>query len=285
MRLCHNVASLGVYKEQSSILTKQARAMSRISSGYKLNSAKDDPASIGQSERIRLQVRGLEVASRNVQDGVSMLQTFEGSLQNVTEMLQRVKELSVQAATGTNSTSDRTIVKGEINQLCDGINDILKYTDFNGVNPFTSDSKIIMPTGANAGENIDIPLHDISKDKLFTVNLGGGNINLKTDLDFKNPDDCGKAIEIADKAIARVLDIRGEYGAIENRFEDSYNNVEDMGDRLQGADSSLTDADMAAEMLELSRTNILCEAGTAMLAQSNKFPQDALQVLQNVKSM
>lgn len=284
VRLSHNLASLNIYREHVKVQSRQYQAMDRISSGYKVKSAKDDPNITAQSERMRMQIRGMEVASRNVQDGVSMLQTFEGSLGDMTSMLQRVRELSVKASTGTNSESERNIIKGEINELIDGIDNISKNSSFNNVNLSNSiDSKLKMPSGANVGEFIEIPLYNLDSSTLLVDNSGGTSISLKNDLSFTTPEDAKKAIDIADKALSKIIDIRSEYGAIENRFEDSYNNINSISEKLQGADSILTDADIAAEMGELARDNILCEAGSAMMAQTNKFPQDVLRILGNVR--
>lgn len=283
MRLSHNLASINIYREQVKIQDKQSEAMNRISSGYKVNSAKDDPNVIAQSERMRMQIRGLEVAGENVQDGTSMLQTFEGGLDSMTSMLQRVRELSVKASNVATTSDDRSIIKGEIDQLIDGMDDIVKNTSFNGVNPFTQNAKISMPSGANVGENIEIPLYKLDSASLLSETSGGTTKTLKDDLNFDSLSDANKAIEISDNALSKMLNVRAEYGAIENRFEDSYNNISEIADKLQGADSLLTDSDIAAEMLELSKDNILSEAGTAMMAQSNKLPQDVLRILENVR--
>lgn len=276
MRLSHNLASLNIYNEYSKAIEKQKVSGGRISSGNKVNVAKEDPNVIAQSERFRMQVRGMQMASRNSQDGLSMLQTNEGALDTMTSMVQRIRELSVKAANGTNSDGERKIIKSEINKIIEGMDDVAKNTEFNGVKLLNggTPNSISMSIGSNVGEAIDIPRVD-----LISSNI----LNIKSD-PFDTSEDIGKTITAADKALKTILDVRQKYGALENRFEDSMNILNENSDRIEGADSSIRDTDIAEEMVEFSKQNILIEAGTAMMAQSNKFPQDVLRILENVKS-
>lgn len=269
MRLNHNIASLDIYSTYSKNLNKQSKALQRISSGLKVSSSADNAGAMAQSEKIRMQIRGLQMAGRNAQDGVSMLQTAEGGLDNVTSMLQRVRELRVQGNNGTYNSGDEANINTEITQLMDGIKGITDNTEFNDLkllnDPDVTDNNypktISMPIGANVGEKVDIPVFNINQ------------------LDVDTSD-----LDSIDSAINTILSIRSKYGALENRFESGLNNANEISDKMDEADSNLRDADIAEEMMEYSKDNILTQAGNAMMVQSDKFPQDILQILQNVKS-
>ena len=280
MRVNKNMASLNIYKPYSKNLTKQNSSLGRISSGIKINSSKDNPNVIAQSERFRMQVRGLQMAARNTQDGVSMLQTAEGGLDGITNSLQRVRELLVQAG-GTITDSDKAAIQIEINQMLEGTDDMANNTEFNGVKLLSGGANdgsvnIEMVTGANVGEKINIP-----KFNLNTEGLGLKDIAGKVEVDVK---DVGGSLQLVDKALDNVLSARSKFGALENRFESSYNSTIEISDKIEGAESSIRDTDLAEEMMEFSKYNILVEAGNAMMAQSNKLPQDALRILENVRS-
>lgn len=283
MRLSHNIASLNVYRSYSKALEKQSVAMNRISTGYKINCAKDDPNVIAQSERMRIQIRGMQMAGRNAQDGVSMLQTAEGGLDGMTAMLQRVRELVVQSGSGANSEGDKQIIQKEIDQMINGMDDIAKNTEFNGVKLLSDNKTLEMPIGANAGESITIPQQNLTSEKLSTAD-GKTLDQLKSTYSLANGDNVGTALEIVDSALNTIVSMRSKYGAIENRFEGSLQDINEISDRIDGADSNLRDADIAEEMMELAKNNILSEAGNAMMVQTNKFPQDVLRILENVRS-
>lgn len=293
MRLSHNMASLNIYMTNKRVGEKQSKALNNISTGYKVNNGKDDPNAIAQSERMRMQIRGLQMGSRNLQDGLSMLQTAEGGINNISSVLQRIRELSVQAGSGSNSLDDKQIIQNEISQLVDGIDQIVDTTEFNG-KKILNKSKINegipsstgnyvnleMLAGANAGENVEIPIYDLSSSQLgisptksikdIDVTAGGTSID--------------DAIKIVDAAIDNVGSITSKYGALENRFEDSMNDLIEISDSMEGADSSIRDADIAQEMMEVAKDNVLMDAGNAIMAQTNKLPQEILTILQNLKS-
>jgi len=281
MRLNHNLASLNIYREQSKILKRQSAALGRISSGLKVNGAKDDPNALSQSEKLRIQIRGLQVAGRNAQDGMSMLQTAEGSLGSIHDALSRIRELTLQAGTDTNSPEDKATIKLEIDQMLKTIDDTANNMEFNGVkllanNP--SGSSISMATGANVGDKVDIPLFD-----LRTTSLTDSNGRSLSALDVTQPNSAGNDLKTIDDIINNVISINSKYGALENRFENTHNNLNELSDKMEGADSALRDADVAEEIVEFSKDNILSEAGTALMAQTNKFPQDILKILQNMR--
>ncbi|MGH4125751.1 MAG: flagellin [Clostridium sp.] len=282
MRINKNIASLNVYRAYSKNLTKQSGALGRLSSGIKINSSKEDPNAMAQSERLRMQIRGLQMAARNTQDGISMIQTAEGGLEGITSSIQRVRELLV-AAGGATTPEDKETIQKEINQMLAGADDMANNTEFNGVKLLADDvpndnkgSRVIeMATGANVGEKIDIPKYNLT-----TIGL-----ELKTETEVKvNVNDIDKSLELVDKALGVIISARSKFGALENRFESSYNSTIEIADKIQSAESGIRDADMAEEMMGFSKYNILIEAGNAMMAQSNKLPQDALRILENVRS-
>jgi len=294
MRLSHNIASLNLYNSYTKVLQRQSLAVSRISSGQKLQSAKDDPSNIASSEKIRIQIRGLQMAGKNAQDGVGMLQTAEGGLEQITSALQRVRELTVQAGNGANTDSDREQIQMEIDQMIKGVNDTANNTEFNGVKLLSggnskADSQVdqlSMAVGANPGESIKIPIYSLDSTNLPT-NIAPGRIE---DLQKGRPlsiIDSGNvdgALKVIDSAIDAAVSIRSKYGAIENRFEATVTNTNELSDKMQSADSEKTDTDIATEMIEYAKDNVLTEAGTAMMVQTNKMPQDILKVLDNVRS-
>ncbi|EDS76743.1 flagellin [Clostridium massiliodielmoense] len=277
MRLNHNMASLTICREQEKVWGSQSMYMNRISSGFKINSAKENPNGLALSEKMRVQIRGLQIAQRNAQDGMSMLQAADGALEGVQSMLIRVRELTIEAG-GATSENDRKALQSEINQMVDGINDTLTHSDFNGKSilnckePGKKYEK--MAVGANVGEVIDIPVYHLDGNELKLDSIKKDNLNT---------DDIEKYLEVVDNAVDKISDIRGKYGALCNRFEGTYNEVHEIHDTIVGTESKIRDTDVAEAMMNLARDNILIEAGQAMLVQSNKFPQDALRVLEGVK--
>lgn len=297
MRLSHNMASLNIFRTHTKVLQSQSSALNKISTGYKVNSAKDDPNVIAQSERIRMQVRGLQMAGRNTQDGISMLQAAEGGLDSITQMLQKIRELVVQSGSGSSTPEDRKTIQNEIDQMIEGIGNVVDGTEFNGkkvlnktdlkegtVSPDGEFVELNMPVGANVGEIVKIPIYDLSPGELKVKDGALAGKSLK-DVNIESGGKAiGDALDILDSALDKATSVRSGYGALENRFEDTMNNVNEISDRMEGADSNLRDADIAEEMMNFTRDNILLETGNAMLAQTNKFPQDILRVLENLKS-
>lgn len=282
MRLNHNLASLNICKEQDRVLQRQSMFMNRISSGFKINSAKESPNGIAASEKMRVQIRGLQIAQRNAQDGMSMLQSADGALENIQSMLLRVRELTIQAGGATNE-NDRSAIKSEINQMIDGIDDAFKNSEFNGKSILNCSeagkTHEKMAIGSNVGEVIDIPVYHLTTSK-----LGDGSkklSSLKTD-DLKE-DNIGSFLSVIDGSVDKISEVRGKYGALCNRFEGTYNEVTEIHDTIVGTESKIRDTDVAEAMMNLARDNILIEAGHAMLVQSNKLPQDALRVLEGLK--
>lgn len=223
------------------------------------------------------------MAARNTQDGVSMLQTSQGGMNGITESLQRVRELVVKAG-GTTSDADKGIIQNEINQMIQGADDLANNTEFNGVKLLVGGANngsvsIETVTGANVGEKIDIPKYNLNAEGLDL------NFTDADGIDVKNIDvnDIDGSLQSIDTALDVVIGARSKYGALENRFESSYNSTMGMAEKIQSAESGIRDTDMAEEIMEYAKYNILIEASTAMMAQSNRFPQDALKILENVR--
>ncbi|WP_139904178.1 flagellin [Clostridium thermarum] len=285
MRLNHNLASLNIYRNHVKNLKSNSLAMNNISSGQKISSAKDNPNAIAQSEKLRLQIRGLQMASRNVQDGASMLQNADGALDSVTSMLQRIRELTVQAG-GVNSVEDRKTIQDEINQMIKGIDQTINTNEFNGVKLLASGAKgnekpsiIKMPSGANVGEEVEIPVYKLTSDMIGNSKNG----DKLADINILSSKGISTALQTIDGALETVSTARSKYGAIQNRFESLYNNLSETEAALQNAESSVKDADIAYEMMQISKSNILIEAGNAMMVQSNNFPKEILKILENLR--
>ncbi|KYH36035.1 flagellin [Clostridium tepidiprofundi DSM 19306] len=277
MRLSHNLASLNVYRSYVKDLKSQSIAMSRISSGYRINKAGEGPNAIAKSERFRLQIRGLQMANKNVQDGISMLQTAEGGLNGITESLQRIRELLVEGG-GVTSKSDKKDIKIEINQMLDSIESLANRTDFNGVNILNNNDVIKTQVGNNVDEQIAIQACDVTSKGLNLKDSSGKYL-----IDLTDTNAIDNSIGAIDEAIEKVLKARSKFGALENRFESSYNDLGDITDRVIDAESSIRDADIAEEMMKLAKNNILVEAGNAMMVQTNQFPKDVLRILERLK--
>ncbi|MBC2582122.1 flagellin [Clostridium sp. DJ247] len=285
MRLNHNMASLNIFRASSKALKNQSAALERISSGYKINNAKDGPAVIAQSERMRMQIRGLQMAGRNSQDGISMLQTAEGGLDSMTNMLQRIRELVVQSGSGSNTVEDRKTIQNEIDQMIDGMDSIANNTEFNGKKLLYEDRELQMPIGANPGESVTIQQKNLTSSNIKTTD-GKALYQIKSGelYNITDANNLDNALGIVDNALNTIVSFRSKYGALENRFESSFQDINEMADKMEGADSNLRDADIAQEMMEFAKDNILSEAGNAMMVQSNKIPQDVLRILENVRS-
>ncbi|RXI37478.1 flagellin [Clostridium tetani] len=274
MRLNHNLASLNVYREYSKNLKSNSVAMKRVSSGQKINSAKDDPNNLAKSERMRMNIRGLQMANRNVQDGVSMLQSADGSLSSMNSILGRIRELSVQYGNGSNSEKDKEIIKEEINEMIESYEDVINNSEFNGVKLFQEKKERNMQLGPDVGDSMDIEFFDLKE-----------HLKELTDLKGKNTKDFNvdEALEEVDKAINKVVDVRSKYGAIVNKFEGTMSNLSEYELITQESESRVRDADISEEMIEVARTSILLDAGMAIMAQTNQLPQDMLKVLDNIR--
>ncbi|VYU41587.1 flagellin [Clostridium tertium] len=285
MRLNQNMQSLNVYRNYKKSLTLNSSALSKISTGTKINSAKDNPNKLGVSECLRLQIRSLQMAERNIQDGVSMVQTVDGGLSSITESLNRIKELTIQSV-GVTAEDDRRVIQSEIDQLKEHIDYTANNSEFNGVKLLNSERvtnnnypKYLKHTvGANTNEDIDIPVYNLTTDML--TDREGNSIN---SLDVVNSENIDKNIQVLDSAMATVNSVRSRYGAIQNRMETSGTNLSSTSLNLEKAESRIRDTDIALEMSEYARTSILQETSIALMQQTNNFPKDILRVLENMK--
>ncbi|MDP9466643.1 MAG: flagellin [Actinomycetota bacterium] len=283
LRVNNNVAALNAYRNLTVSEGQQSKSLEKLSSGFRINRAADDAAGLAISESLRSQVGGLKVAGRNAQDGVSVVQTAEGALTEVHSMLQRMRDLAVQSAnTGANGGIDANGVASEsikaadaeVTQLKEAINQIAQTTQFNGTKLLDgSSSPLKFQVGANAGEELEVKLVDVQ-----TGNLGGANGKIAA-VDLKVAGGADAAIGVIDDAIKQVSSFRGDLGAAQNRLEHTIANLSVTAENLSASESRIRDADMAQEMLGFTRSQILSQAGTAMLAQANQSSQGVLSLL------
>jgi flagellin len=260
LRINTNVEAFNAHRNLEGTSNKLAKSMERLSSGLRINRAADDAAGLAISEKLRGQIGGLNQARRNVQDGISLVQTAEGSLTEVHSMLQRVRELAVQYQNGTLATQDRTAIGSEVRQLTDEIERIGRTAQFNGIQLLDgSATTVTFQVGANDNEVI----------AATTISLGArvGRLDMTSTL---------RAI---DDAINNVSDQRAVFGAVQNRLEHTYNNLSVYQENLSASESRIRDVDMAAEMVNFTKNNILQQAGTSMLAQAQQAPQAVLSLL------
>ncbi len=249
------------------------RSMERLSSGYRINRAADDPAGLAISEKMRAQIRGLGQAARNIQDGISLLQTAEGALNETHAILQRMRELGVQAATDTLTDEDRSLLNIEFEELKKEVTRISKDTNFNTKTMLDgTNTSINIQAGANAGQSIELLFGDMS----------GGSLGLN-DLSISSRADAEDSIGGLDDAINKVSRERSRMGAYSNRLEHAYNNAVNMKENLTAAESRIRDADMAKEMMALVKANILMQASQYVLSMHMQQAQSVLQLLNSHK--
>lgn len=278
MRININMKSLGIYSGYKKNIAANAAAMEKISSGKKINSAKDNPLKIEQSENFKMQIRALEMANKNLQDSTSMIQVADTAMGTISEALIRMKELTVQAANEVTNEADRKLIQDEIDVLRSHIDDTAKNTEFNGnkllVNGNVTDNSkpdyVEMQIGANVGDSIGIPFFNVSSETLGIDKLDVVN-------------DATKALNSIDEALKNVNGCRAKYGAVQNRLENSIEITSSSSYIYEKSSSDINDADIALEMAEIARTSILMESATAMMAQSNNFPKDMLNILANLR--
>ncbi|MDD5828414.1 MAG: flagellin [Lachnospira sp.] len=266
----HNLSAMNTNRQMSGVSSALSKATEKLSSGYKINRAGDDAAGLSISEKMRSQIRGLNKASDNAQDGISLIQVAEGALNETHSILQRMNELATQAANDTNTSTDRTAITAEINQLQSEINRIQSTTQFNTMNlldgTFTGKQ---LQVGSLAGQKIGI-----SVGKMNTACLGVATLTVSS---FTK---AGSAMTKIQAAIQKVSTQRSTLGALQNRLEHTINNLDTTSENTQSAESRIRDTDMAEEMVEYSKNNILSQAGQSMLAQANQQTQGVLSLLQ-----
>ena len=287
----HNMTAMNANRQLGITTSAQAKSSEKLSSGYRINRAGDDAAGLTISEKMRSQIRGLNKASDNAQDGVSLIQVAEGALSETHSILQRMNELATQAANDTNTTADRNAIQSEINQLTSEIDRIQSTTQFNTMNlidgSYTGKN---LQVGSLSGQAILISIENMNATSLF----GGSNsavssvadvntTNLKsynTKLSVSSFDTAGSAMKSIQSAIALVSNQRSNLGAVQNRLEHTIANLDNISENTQSAESRIRDTDMAEEMVNYSKNNILAQAGQSMLAQANQSTQGVLSLLQ-----
>ncbi|MDT8858776.1 flagellin [Alkalihalobacillus sp. MEB130] len=276
MIINNNLNAMNAHRQMGINVNQNGNAMEKLSSGLRINRAGDDAAGLAISEKMRGQIRGLDQASRNSQDGISLIQTAEGALNETHDILQRMRELAVQSANDTNTDEDRSELQEEFNQLAREITRIADNTEFNTQNLLNGDGEFTFHIGANEGQSITL---NIDAMDATTLAVATGEGEETEGIDISTQAGADAAITLVNTAIETVSTERSKLGAVQNRLEHTIKNLDNASENLQAAESRIRDVDMAKEMMEFTRTNILNQASQAMLAQANQQPQAVLQLL------
>ena len=270
----HNITAMNSNRQLGITTGVQAKSSEKLSSGYKINRAADDAAGLAISEKMRRQVRGLTQASANAQDGISMVQTAEGALNEVHDMLQRMSELAVKAANETLTSNDRTYIQQEVKALQSEINRTSNDTKFNELELLKDDGKVYkLQVGADNDQTISVNLKNMT-----ATGLGVGKGTVK--VNGSSATNAQLAISAIKKGISKLSSMRADLGAVQNRLEHTIKNLDNVTENTQAAESAIRDTDMAKEMVRYSNNNILAQAGQSMLAQANQSNQGVLSLLQ-----
>ena len=275
----HNMQAANASRVLNVTAGQQAKSTEKLSSGYRINRAADDAAGLSISEKMRKQIRGLDRASTNAQDGVSAVQTAEGALNEVHSMLQRMNELAVQAANGTNASKDVQSIKDEIKQLNTEITRIADTTDFNGKKMLKAgqdEVKIFVGYTSDAQNNISIA----NKDLNAVANAISTDAFMQAQSNQATSAQAQSFLSTISSQIETVSSMRSDFGAIQNRLEHTIDNLDNVVENVTSAESRIRDTDMADEMVKYSKNNILTQAGQSMLAQANQSTQGVLSLLQ-----
>ena len=281
MIINHNMNAMNANRNMAQNVNALGKSTEKLSSGLRINRAGDDAAGLSISEKMRAQIKGLDQASRNSEDAVSLIQTAEGALNETHSILQRMRELATQAANDTNVTVDRDSIESEMKQLSDEITRIGQQTQFNTQNILNAGSitanqtgaiSLNFQVGANCGQSIEVTFSAMNATSLG-VSYGAGSISVGSHAEAT------AAISTINAAIEKVSQERSKYGAVQNRLEHTIANVDNAAENLQSAESRIRDVDMATEMMTYSKNNILQQAAQSMLAQANQQPQQVLQLL------
>ncbi len=268
MIINNNLSAMNAHRNLGINQVSQSSSMEKLSSGLRINRAGDDAAGLAISEKMRNQIRGLEQASRNAQDGISLIQTAEGALGETHSMLQRMRELSIQAQNDTYTADDRDKMDLEFQQLIKEIDGIADKTQFNDKDLLKADTSFTFHVGANAGQTISVDIDAMGAAALDIDAEGVGSSA-----------SAATALTAIDKAIELVSEQRATLGSVQNRLEHTIKNVDNTAENLQSAESNIRDTDMAAEMMKFTKYNIMSQAAQSMLAQSNQQPQQVLHLL------
>ena len=285
MVINHNMSAMFAQRSQGIQDLAQQKSMEKLSSGMRINRAGDDASGLAVSEKMRSQIRGLNQASTNAQNGISFIQTTEGYLQETTDIVQRIRELAVQSSNGIYSAEDRMQIQVEVSSLIAEVDRIASAAQFNGMNMLTG--RFARPTGENVvtssmwfhiGANMDqrtqVYIGTMSASALGLRNVGDESI-----MTLETPDEANRAIGTLDEALKKINKQRADLGAYQNRLEKTVTGLDIGAENLQASESRIRDTDMAAEMVEFTKDQVLSQAGTAMLAQANQSSQNVLSLL------
>jgi flagellin len=310
MRINHNISALNAYRNLANNNINTSKSLEKLSSGLRINKASDDAAGLAISEKMRSQIRGLQMAERNALDGISLIQTAEGALSTTHEVLQRMRELAVQAANDSYTETDRAEIQKEINQLTSEVNRIGNASEYNTAilldGSRDEDNEISMQIGANAGQTVSLAINDMRANALQisssgpamqTITLSDNSIKQvwytttqvitngisstpsEYALDVSSSEKAQAAIAVFDDSIQKVSSERARLGAVQNRLEHTVSNLNIMSENVTSSESRIRDLDMAMEMSNFTKNNILNQAAQAMLSQANQIPQGVLQLL------
>jgi flagellin len=285
MIINHNLSAMFAQRERTVTDGNLTKNMEKLASGLRINRAGDDASGLAVSEKMRSQIRGLRQASTNAMNGISFIQTSEGYLQETQDILQRIRELSVQSANGIYTQEDRMQIQVEVSQLVDEIDRIASHAQFNGMNLLTGrfareegeniiTASIYFHIGANMDQRERVFIGTMTAGALGVRQVGSGRI-----MSLSTPDDANRSIGVLDTALKTVNKQRADLGAYQNRLEHAVKGIDIGAENLQAAESRIRDVDMAAEMVEYTKNQILVQSGTAMLAQANVKTQSVLQLL------
>ena len=281
LRIQNNVEAFNAHRNLSATASKAAKAMEKLSSGYRVNRAADDAAGLAISEKMRGQIGGLAQAQRNAQDAISLVQTGEGAFNEVHSMLQRIRDLKIQYSNGTLEAGDKLAISSEVQQLGKEISDITTNTEFNGIKLLTGGT-VSFQVGAESADTISLTKTEMSG-AIGTSGTGGlaGIIDVGSAGTVAAADTAfsALALDTIDEAIKNVSNARSTFGAIQNRLEHRLNNLATYQENLVASESRIRDVDMAQEMVNFTKLGILQQAGTSMLAQANQAPQGVLSLL------
>ena len=285
MVINHNMSAMFATRAEGLTEVSQQKDMEKLSSGMRINRAGDDASGLAVSEKMRSQIRGLNQASTNAQNGISFIQTTEGYLQETTDIIQRIRELAVQASNGIYSAEDRMMIQVEVSSLIAEVDRVASAAQFNGMNMLTG--RFARPTGENTvtgsmwfhiGANMD-QRTQVYIGTMSAMALGLRNVGDESIMTLETPDEANRAIGTLDEAIKKINKQRADLGAYQNRLEKTIVGLDLGAENLQASESRIRDADMAKETVNFTRDSVLSQAGTAMIAQANQSSQNVLSLL------
>jgi flagellin len=286
LRINTNVDAIDVQRNLAATSTAYSASVRKLSSGLRINSASDDAAGLAISQKLTAEVNGLGQAQKNAQDGISLIQTGEGALNETQTILQRMNELSVQASNGTLNKDDQTAIAGELDQLGQAIDDIGNQTQFNGQNLLDgTNTSVTLQVGASSGQTLSVSLKDMRSNHLGTVSGGAASLSaaiasFKADVGTASfAADAKSLMDSVSQAISDVSAQRASFGASQNRLQDTIDNLAVGQENMQASNSRIKDVDMAAEMVNFTKLGILSQAGTSILSQANQSSQGVLSLL------